>query len=485
MFERYWVTVYQVVVTVTTVGYGDIEIAFVNGAEMSFLCLLMIVSSVLYAYLFFLYSRCHQFTPIHTIRYAFMLAVIHSSLVSRMTQGGAQTLEHMTVWARTKGVCELQANRISDLIKFQHAVDQDTQDVMNAVSPVVRRYFQSRALMSVLLQNDTFVSLSESLLRDLCQEMRLTAAVKGTVLVSEGDFDSDIYFVDRGMCIACLENEMQNEEENDSKEKEDAKGNDSVNKKITTLYEYGPGMLYGMATCLISELRSPISLRAQEHSILYVMSSKNIRKMMMDSYMEDFNMLKRISVSKEIVPVYEKIIKAQRASRVHDANEMISIVLQMSLDEDMTKYKINLFRDEEVVISGQHLCKQSVQVGPFRRTSKSELRFVLNSCMVGTTRISDLLSQHDDSSGMNEITLELMKKNESSSNTKKKKKKSNAVFPSSSSPPSSIRIKYIIRSRNLRQRQRGEILRDIKHVIRKYVGDDDDDKKKDQEDTLW
>ena len=91
-------------------------------------------------------------------------------------------MEHMTVWARTKGVCELQANRISDLIKFQHAVDQDTQDVMNAVSPVVRRYFQSRALMSVLLQNDTFVSLSESLLRDLCQEMRLTAAVKGTVL---------------------------------------------------------------------------------------------------------------------------------------------------------------------------------------------------------------------------------------------------------------------------------------------------------------
>ncbi len=150
----------------------------------------------------------------------------------------------------------------------------------------------------------------------------------------------------------------------------------------------------------------------------------------------------------------------------------------------MTKYKIDLFRNEEVVISGQHLCKQSVQVGPFRRTSKSELRFVLNSCMVGTTRISDLLSQQDDSSGMNEITLKLMKKNESSSNTKKKKKKSNAVFPSSSSPPSSIRIKYIIRSRNLRQRQRGEILRDIKHVIRKHVGDDDD-KKKDQEDTLW
>ena len=60
VFERYWVTVYQVVVTVTTVGYGDIEIAFVNGAEMSFLCLLMIVSSVLYVNLFsFL---CHPFT---------------------------------------------------------------------------------------------------------------------------------------------------------------------------------------------------------------------------------------------------------------------------------------------------------------------------------------------------------------------------------------------------------------------------------------
>ena len=67
VFERYWVTVYQVVVTVTTVGYGDIEIAFVNGAEMSFLCLLMIVSSVLYVNLFSFFAIDLHNTIHHTI----------------------------------------------------------------------------------------------------------------------------------------------------------------------------------------------------------------------------------------------------------------------------------------------------------------------------------------------------------------------------------------------------------------------------------
>ena len=79
----------------------------------------------------------------------------------------------------------------------------------------------------------------------------------------------------------------------------------------------------------------------------------------------------------------------------------------------------------------------------------------------------------------NEITLELKRES---------KKKSNAVFPSNSSP-SSIRIKYVIRSRNLRQRQRDENLRDIEHVIRKYVGDGKDLQKvveeEEEDDSLW
>ena len=122
-----------------------------------------------------------------------------------------------------------------------------------------------------------------------------------------------------------------------------------------------------MATCLISELRS--RFRSSSGACLYV-KSKNIRKMMMNSYMEDFNMLKRISFPKRLFPSTKRL-RRHSVQVEEDGNGWTCS--STSLDEDMTKYKIDLFRDEEIVISGQHLCKQSVQVGPFRKTSKSEL----------------------------------------------------------------------------------------------------------------
>ena len=420
LFERYWVTVYQVVVTVTTVGYGDINIAFNNASEMSFLCMLMIVSSMLYA---------------------FMLAVIHSSIVSRLTQGKAHTLEIFAVWANTKGVCEKRTNRIANLIKFQYSVDQDTQEVMNSVSPVACRYFRSQALLPVLLQNDIFVSLSESLLRDLCQEMRLTAVVNNTLLVSEGDFENDIYFVDRGRIIACLENK---EGENKSMMNEEQE-----EQKIVSLYEYGPGMAC-MATCLFSELRSPVSLRAKEHSILYVMNSNNIHEIM-KWYIRDFKKLKHLSLTKELVPIYEKIIETRQHDdddADSDADEIISIVIQVcsvTAGKDVTR--IDVFKDQEIVKSNQNMLNQSVNVGPLNKSSGSVLRFVLNGgCMKASIKISNIL-RHDK----NEITLEI--------------EEENGVC---SKPSSQIVFKYFVRRRSLQRQKRDEILRDVKALIEKY-----------------
>ena len=138
-------------------------------------------------------------------------------------------------------------------------------------------------------------------------------------------------------------------------------------------------------------------------------------------------------------------------------------VLQMCLENDMTEYKFELFRDEDVVISRQHFCNQSIHIGPFQKSSKSVLRFVFNDVMIATTTVSNLLRQE-----RNEIILEVKHEN-----MKKKTKKVAAVIPTSSQV-SSLRVRYVTRSQTSRRRQRNEILLDVKRVIKKY-GDNDVD----------
>eukprot|EP00940_MAST-03C_sp_MAST-3C-sp2_P000046 g46.t1 len=290
--DRYIPSVYYVFTSLTTVGYGDITVK--NTSEMIFASVVMLIGSVQYAII--------------------LGSVVKIVEIIGRDADSEKNLVSVTRWMDNKGIDVMSANRVIDVLKFQRSIDCGTYDALSNVSPVVRRHLNIEAHVPTLLQNDTFVNLSDALLRELAQGMELHTAMKSSIVIQAGEIGEYVFIVHRGRCA------IMNLSEDE------------------VIGEYKSSESFGLAPVLIPEILSSNTIEALENTIMYTLKGAFIWEVL-KLFPNELEHLKKAVVQSELVPVLKMTSRKTSSmtnviSREQDATVTICIK-SASLDPTM------------------------------------------------------------------------------------------------------------------------------------------------------
>eukprot|EP00939_MAST-03C_sp_MAST-3C-sp1_P003110 g3110.t1 len=268
VWYSYVPSIYYMITSLTTVGYGDV---YAHTLQEKFVAsVVMVVGSVLYAVI--------------------LGSVV--KIVEKLSHGAGmdKVLEGVSRWLRQKKVEEETATWVLNSHRFQCGIDNGTKHALDAVSPIVRRYLKYSAYAPILLQSDSFVSLSDSFLRELVQGMELHANTEMSTLAHAGDVGVHVFFVQHGRCAI-----MGPIGEN-------------------PIGHYGVGEYFGLVAALIPEILTPNTIVSLTNSILYALKGSYIRSIA-KYFPDEFEELKSSAMKHELVPLLDKTSKEHALSK--------------------------------------------------------------------------------------------------------------------------------------------------------------------------
>ncbi|GLI63367.1 hypothetical protein VaNZ11_006304 [Volvox africanus] len=182
-FERYLTSLYFVVITFTTVGYGDVYP--VTTAERFMTCVGMLVGVVTLGYIISTANTIAGKADKYELARSELLDRVESFLEAQPLTTGLAT--------RIKNYFEYVARR-----RFN---DRDDQQLVASLPSDLRRAVL-RAMHSKLVKQVPFLRAAaahhEALVLEITAALKLEFYTKGEVVVSEGGWDSELYFVTEG-----------------------------------------------------------------------------------------------------------------------------------------------------------------------------------------------------------------------------------------------------------------------------------------------